>query len=72
MEQTIFPSETVPNYKYKEEDEADSENEEQFEKLELPNFTLNEATDFINKSFENIQPIEVYQVKKTIQSIEQQ
>ncbi|CAG8839564.1 15871_t:CDS:1, partial [Racocetra persica] len=47
-------------YKYKEE-EIDSENEEKFEKLELPNFTLSEATDFINKSFENIQPIEVYQ-----------
>ncbi|CAG8701839.1 12862_t:CDS:2 [Racocetra persica] len=61
----------ILDFKYKEE-EVDSENEEQFEKLELPNFTLNEATDFINKSFENIQPVEVYQVKKTIRSIEKQ
>ncbi|CAG8643416.1 35260_t:CDS:1, partial [Racocetra persica] len=48
----------ILDFKYKEEEEVNSENKEQFKKLELPNFIVDEATDFINKSFKNIQPIE--------------
>ncbi|CAG8797033.1 28508_t:CDS:1, partial [Racocetra persica] len=62
---------TILDIKYQQE-EVDSENEEQFEKLKLPDFTLNEATDFVNKSFENIQPAEAYQAKKTARNIEKQ
>ncbi|CAG8651936.1 30709_t:CDS:2, partial [Racocetra persica] len=58
---SYYPPKDTNGYNTTKEEEVDSKNKEQFEKLDLPNFTLDEATDFINKSFENIQPIEVYQ-----------
>ncbi|CAG8794011.1 12425_t:CDS:1 [Racocetra persica] len=56
---TIFY--TIENYqkileiRYKQEEELDSENKEQFEKMKILEFTEKEATDFVNKSFESIQ-----------------
>ncbi|CAG8628711.1 35598_t:CDS:2, partial [Racocetra persica] len=50
---TIENYQTILDIQYRQE--IDSENEEQFEKLKLPNLTLEGATEFVNRSFENIQ-----------------